>query len=90
MFTFLPGITRTRQPIPYCYRLVHQASASETPGCLLAWEVLGGRDIYQVALERHESGCLRWHCTCPDAVYRGEGRTQGCKHVRGLKGFGRG
>ena len=36
-------------------------------------------------LERKPDGSHRWHCSCADAVYRGEDdpRHQ-CKHVRGL------
>jgi len=56
----------------------------------MLWEVLGGRLDYQIALERAESGDLRWHCTCADAVYRGEYDSRHvCKHVRGLKELGR-
>jgi hypothetical protein len=53
------------------------------------WDVMGGRDIYQVALERLPGGRLRWHCTCADSVYRGEGGPHMCKHVRGLQAMGR-
>ena len=33
---------------------------------------------------------MRWHCSCADAVYRGESRAHQCKHVRGLQALGRG
>jgi len=50
---------------------------------------MGGREVYQIALERQASGRLRWHCSCADAVYRGETRAKPCKHVRGLQALGR-
>src|SRR4051812_29849140 len=90
LFSSLPGPTRKRTPSPYCYRLTYRNPESLSSGCLLSWDVMGGRDIYQVALEREGSGAVRWHCTCADAVYRGETRAQPCKHVRGLQGHGRG
>jgi hypothetical protein len=86
VFTSLPGPTRKRLPSPYCYRLTFETAEPNESGCLLQWDVMGGRDIYQVALERAEDGRLRWHCTCADAVYRGETRASACKHVRGLQG----
>ncbi len=88
-FTSLPGPTRKRTPSPYCYRLTHQGPQPDGPGCLLLWDVMGGREIYQVSLERQESGSLRWHCTCADAVYRGEQSGHVCKHVRGVQAMGR-
>lgn len=89
VFTSLPGPTRKRIPSPYCYRLTYETGDYSQPGCLLLWDVMGGRDIYQVALERAEDGRLHWHCTCADAVYRGETPAHACKHVRGLQGQGR-
>lgn len=89
LFTCLPGPTRKRLLAPYCYRLIHQQRHSHAPGCLLLWDVLGGRDIYQVALERLDGGKLRWHCTCADAIYRGEKRGSLCKHVQGLRSYQR-
>jgi len=53
------------------------------------WDVMGGRDIYQVVLERQPNGRMRYHCTCADAVYRGENRPHTCKHVKGLQTVGR-
>ena len=54
-------------------------------GCVMAWEVSGGRGPYQVALERLSPGRMKWHCTCADAVYRGEqDPNHVCKHVTGL------
>jgi hypothetical protein len=90
MFTALPGPTRKRTPSPYCYRLVYRNERLGSPGCALQWDVMGGREVYQVALERLPSGRFRWHCTCADAVYRGENRPHLCKHIRGLQNQGRG
>src|SRR5258708_1931037 len=89
VFAALPGPTRKRTPSPYCYRLTYQNPDSLAEGCVLSWDVLGGRDVYQIALERQASGRLRWHCSCADAVYRGENRAHVCKHVRGLQALGR-
>lgn len=88
-FAALPGPTRKRVPSPYCYRLVF-TNEPEAVGCSLLWEVLGGREVYQVVLERLATGEMRYHCTCPDAVYRGESRPHTCKHIRGLQSIGRG
>jgi hypothetical protein len=89
VFASLPGPTRKREPSPYCYRLTHHLPEPAGTGCVLLWDVMGGRDIYQVSLERQESGALRYHCTCPDAVYRGETGPHVCKHVRGVLALGR-
>jgi hypothetical protein len=86
----LPGPTRKRTHSPYCYRLTYRNPEPGGTGCALLWEVLGGREIYQIALERERSGRFLWHCTCPDAVYRGEDAPHTCKHVRGLLRLGRG
>jgi hypothetical protein len=89
LFTSLPGPSRKRTPSPYCYRLTYRNPEPEAVGCALLWDVFGGRLPYQVALERQPGGSLRWHCTCADAVYRGEYRPHVCKHVRGLQAQGR-
>lgn len=89
VFTSLPGPTRKRQPSPYCYRLTYRNPQPHEPGCVLMWDVYGGRQEYQIALEREPTGKLRWHCTCADAVYRGEDAPHTCKHVRGLRALGR-
>ncbi|MFQ3650398.1 MAG: hypothetical protein SNJ75_08705 [Gemmataceae bacterium] len=83
VFATLPGPSRKRLQSPYCYRLTYRAEDIHTPGCVLMWDVLGGREIYQIALERLASGGLHWHCTCADAIFRGKGRHL-CKHIRGL------
>jgi hypothetical protein len=88
LFTTLPGPSRKRLESAYCYRLRYRAKEPHLPGCVLLWDVMGGRDIYQVALERLEGGGLRWHCTCADAIFRGSDRHV-CKHVRGLMSHGR-
>ena len=88
--TALPGPTRKRTQSPYLYRLTYRSPEPAVPGCAMLWDVLGGRLRYQVALERETSGELRWHCTCADAIYRGETElNHECKHVRGLKHLGR-
>lgn len=88
LIALLPGPNRRRSDALYQYRLVYRQPDLDADGCLMLWQVLGGRQPYQVALERDGRAQLRWHCTCPDAVYRGEtlaGHT--CKHVRGLLDF---
>ncbi|MFO0843381.1 MAG: hypothetical protein U0797_13440 [Gemmataceae bacterium] len=88
-FASIPGPTRKRESTPYCYRVTYENPHRFAAGCLVLWDVMGGREVYQVALEREENGRLRWHCTCADAVYRGERRAEPCKHVRGLQTSGR-
>ena len=88
-FAMLPGTDRKRHPSTYRFRLTYSNPRFSEPGCSMLWEVAGGRGVYQVALERAESGDLRWHCTCPDAIYRGENGPHVCKHVRGLLDLGR-
>ena len=86
-FAELPGPSRKRTPSPFCFRLTFRNRDPRVPGCALLWEVYGRRLTYQIALEREESGRLRWHCTCADAVYRGEDfQDYQCKHVRALRG----
>lgn len=81
----LPGPDRKRQPSAYQYRVTYRGPSADEPGCVMTWEVSGGRLPYQVALERTASGRLRWHCSCADAVYRGEDDTNHrCKHVSAL------
>ncbi|MFL5329772.1 MAG: hypothetical protein ACJ8C4_12745 [Gemmataceae bacterium] len=84
----LPGPDRKRQPGEYAYRLIYRCNDSHVVGCLAAWEVDGGRDQYQVALEQQPGGWRVWHCTCADAVYRAEPQGRVCKHVLGLLAFG--
>ena len=84
----LPGPDRKRREALYSYRLVYRQPAWDAEGCLMLWNVTGGRQEYQVALERPEWGQLRWHCTCADHVYRSEKiANHQCKHIRGLQAF---
>src|SRR5262249_47821212 len=89
LVTLLPGKDRKRTQNLYYYRLTYRQSEPEGVGCVMTWEVRGGRLNYQVALEREETGTLRVHCTCADAVFRAEPEGRFCKHVRGLLAFGR-
>ena len=83
--TFLPGPDRKRTISPYHYRVTYRNPEPNEPGCVMTWDVLGGREPYQIALERLATGAGRWHCSCADAVYRGEDHPDHlCKHVRGL------
>jgi hypothetical protein len=50
----------------------------------MTWEVHGGRQPYQIAVERQETGTLRLHCTCADAVFRADEEGRYCKHVSGF------
>jgi hypothetical protein len=84
----LPGPDRRRTPAVYDFRLSFRSRDLDRPGCLATWQVTGGRDEYQVALERDEGGWLHWHCTCADAVFRSERAGRACKHVLGLSALG--
>jgi hypothetical protein len=82
----VPGPDRKRRPLPYHYRITFRSSDPTEPGCVATWEIYGGREEYQLSLERTRGGELRWHCSCPDAVYRSEDNPlHDCKHVRALK-----
>jgi hypothetical protein len=82
----LPGPTRKRTPAAYHYRVTFRSPAPGEAGCVATWEVHGGREGYQVSLERTEEGELVWHCTCPDAVYHTRYQhAHHCKHVQGLR-----
>jgi len=82
--TLVPGPDRKRTPRPYAYRLTYRNPDVHTAGCGMTWEVSGGRMTYQIALEITETGRVRFHCTCADAVYRAEAEGRFCKHVRAL------
>ena len=88
-WTPLPGPSRKRAVAPYLYRVTYCSPEPLDAGCAVTWEVRGGRMPYQVVLEREDNGSLRWHCTCADAVYRGEVEGRHCKHVKGLLATGR-
>ena len=84
----LPGPDRKRQPMPYHYRVTFRSPTPAEPGCVATWEIYGGREEYQLSLERTAGGELLWHCTCPDAVYRKDDTNPNphyCKHVRALR-----
>ena len=82
----LPGTDRKRTPQSYSYRVSYRAPDAAEVGCVMTWQVSGGRTPYQVALERLDSGRLKWHCSCADMVYRGEDDPKHhCKHVKGLR-----
>jgi hypothetical protein len=89
LFASLPGPTRKRQAASYRYQLTYCTPQPHEPGCVLMWDVTGGREAYQIALERQTNGKLRWHCTCADAVFRGENAPHTCKHVQALQTLGR-
>ncbi|HKI35611.1 MAG TPA: hypothetical protein VKA46_27390 [Gemmataceae bacterium] len=88
LFTLLPGPDRKRVARPYGYRLTYRNPDADAAGCVMLWEVSGGRLSYQIALERDEGGALRQHCSCADAVFRCEAEGRACKHVRGLLEIG--
>jgi hypothetical protein len=83
-FRLLPGPDRQQRPRTYRYRLIYRNPQPRAGGCVMLWEVTGGRLPYQIAWERTAAGASRLHCTCADAVYRGENSRHTCKHVRGL------
>ena len=81
----LPGPDRKRTPSPYHFRVTYRNPQPLEPGCVVTWEVMGGREEYQISLERTDDGQMLWHCSCPDAVYHEDYRNaHHCKHVRGL------
>jgi len=86
----LPGPDRKRTAARYGYRLTYRNEDTAGVGCVLLWEVVGGRLPYQIALERDEAGELRLHCSCADAIFRAEAEGRFCKHVGGLLEIGRG
>lgn len=82
----LPGPDRKRTPAPYQFRVSYRNPEPTEPGCVMTWQVIGGREEYQVATERTEDGRVEWHCTCPDAVYHEDHRNAYCcKHVQGIQ-----
>ena len=52
----LPGPSRKREPAPYHFRVTYRNPDATEPGCVMTWEVLGGREGYQIALERTPAG----------------------------------
>jgi hypothetical protein len=85
LMKILPGADRKRSPGLYCYRVTYRNALGSESGCLMTWEVTGGRTAYQIALERITPGRMKWHCTCADSVYRRDVDPKHvCKHVTGL------
>jgi len=82
--TLLPGPDRKRTPKVYLYRLNYRNPVRAAVGCVMTWEVSGGRLPYQIAVERREDQCLKIHCTCADAVFRREEEGRLCKHAQGF------
>jgi hypothetical protein len=89
LVTLLRSPGRKRTTTLYHYRVIHQNPDPHAAGCVILWEVSGGRSVYQLALERTEAGVLRVQCTCADAVFRAEDQGRFCKHVQGLIQFAR-
>jgi hypothetical protein len=88
LVTVLPGPDRKRQACSYTYRLTYRNPDPESAGCVMTWEVQGGRLPYQIAVEREDTGTLRLYCTCADAIFRAEEAGRFCKHVSGLLRLG--
>jgi hypothetical protein len=80
----VPGPDRKRTPRLYTFRLTYLNADSSVVGCILQWEVSGGRLGYQIAIERDEAGNLTPHCTCADSIFRAEEEGRLCKHIRAL------
>jgi hypothetical protein len=80
----MPGPDRKRTAKAYHFRLTYRRADQLSPGCLMTWEVEGGRSSYQIALERKSDGLLHIHCTCADAVFRGDLPGHRCKHIEGF------
>src|SRR5262249_7747803 len=89
LLALLPGPTRKRLPRWYSYRLSYRNPDVGATGCVLMWEVTGGRELYQVALERDRAGEIHAHCTCADAIFRADTPGHVCKHIRGLLALSR-
>jgi hypothetical protein len=79
--TILPGSDRKKTESPYTFRLRYCNTTPRAVGCVMTWDVQGGRLQYQIAVEREAGGRLRCHCTCADAIYRAENEGRHCKHV---------
>src|SRR5713101_6449844 len=88
-YTPVPGPDRKRTVRAYQFLVTYRNADPLEVGCAMTWEVFGGRQSYQIALEREEDGDLRWHCTCADAIFRAEKEGRHCKHVKALLALGR-
>ena len=84
LLTFLPGPDRKRSATRYLYHLTYRNPDPGACGCVMTWEVRGGRLLYQLAIERDKKGRLFCHCTCADAVFRAADQGRRCKHVSGF------
>jgi hypothetical protein len=80
----VPGPDRKRTPRLYTFRLTYLNTDPSAVGCILQWEVSGGRLGYQIAVERDDAGNLTPHCTCADSSFRAEEEGRLCKHIRAL------
>jgi hypothetical protein len=81
----IPGPSRKRTPSTYHFRNTFRNPELASEGCVATWKVMGGREEYQISLERTERAELRWHCCCADAVFREDShKGHRCKHIRGL------
>ncbi len=85
----LPGPDRKRTSKAYHYHLTYRRPEPDALGCVMTWEVQGGRLPYQIALDCRDPEHLEIHCTCADAIYRGDQAGHRCKHVEGFLEFGR-
>ncbi len=85
----LPGPDRKRKKKQYQYKLTYKNPCPYQRGCLLVWEVKGGREPYQISIERTDNGEIHSHCTCADAIYRGDQPGHVCKHILGFLQFNR-
>ena len=90
MATVLPGPGKRRAQQSYIYCLKYLNTTPELVGCVMTWDVHGGRLTYQIAVERTPKGELCCHCTCADAVFRAELEGRSCKHVEGFLTWSRG
>jgi hypothetical protein len=84
LFTLLPGPDRKRSATNYVYTLTYRNPEPLASGCVMTWEVRGGRLTYQIAIERDPAGQVQFHCTCADAVFRAAPEGHCCKHLRGF------
>jgi hypothetical protein len=88
LVTVLPGPDRKRSARAYSDQLTDRNPDPDASGCVMTWEVEGGRVSYQIALERDAQGTLRVHCTCADAIFRAEPEGRFCKHIHGFLHIG--
>jgi hypothetical protein len=80
----LPGPDRLRTPKDYYFRLRYRSPCEHAVGCVMTWDIVGGRMPYQIAVERRMDDRLKLHCTCADSVFRREEEGRLCKHAQGF------